>query len=225
MKLTGTNKPITYTTHPPPPRTGSRATRTPDSGDHGEGEDRMLRVHYAVPNQQQEPPVPPGQRPGPRLAPQPNTSTSSTTDVTPQIYRHHTPPPRWEEKTVRQVARVTAVIAWGKRPVPFRTRKLRPTAPMVLHPRECGRVGHRRTTLSNTRKRRRAPHHQVRGPSPLTPPTHHTSTRTGASFRRAATHTVRPSREASITSARGVGTGDIPGGASWFHRYVAPTAK
>lgn len=28
---------------------------------------------------------------------------------------------------------VTAVIAWGKRPVPYRTRKLRPTAPMVLH--------------------------------------------------------------------------------------------
>ena len=41
--------------------------------------------------------------------------------------------------------RVTAVIAWGKRPVPFRTRKLRPTAPMVLHSRGCGRVGHRRT--------------------------------------------------------------------------------
>jgi hypothetical protein len=43
--------------------------------------------------------------------------------------------------------RVTAVIAWGKRPVPFRTRKLRPTAPMVLHPGGCGRVGHRRTTI------------------------------------------------------------------------------
>ena len=28
---------------------------------------------------------------------------------------------------------VTAVIAWGKRPVPYRTRKLRPIAPMVLH--------------------------------------------------------------------------------------------
>src|SRR5690625_1238294 len=40
---------------------------------------------------------------------------------------------------------VTVVIAWGKRPVPFRTRKLRPTAPMVLHPGGCGRVGHRRT--------------------------------------------------------------------------------
>src|SRR5699024_10156045 len=42
-------------------------------------------------------------------------------------------------------ASVTVVIAWGKRPVPFRTRKLRLTAPMVLQPGGCGRVGHRRT--------------------------------------------------------------------------------
>ena len=56
-------------------------------------------------------------------------------------------------------ARVTAVIAWGKRPVPFRTRKLRPTAPMVLHPGGCGRVGHRRNTI----KRSRTPNH-VGGP-------------------------------------------------------------
>src|SRR6266516_5100317 len=40
---------------------------------------------------------------------------------------------------------VTAAIAEGKRPVTFRTRKLSPPAPMVLHPRECGRVGRRRT--------------------------------------------------------------------------------
>src|SRR5215213_10864640 len=43
------------------------------------------------------------------------------------------------------VDRVTAVIAEGKRPVPFRTRKLSSPAPMVLHPGGCGRVGHRRT--------------------------------------------------------------------------------
>ncbi len=40
---------------------------------------------------------------------------------------------------------VTAAIAEGKRPAPFRTRKLSPPAPMVLHPPGCGRVGHRRT--------------------------------------------------------------------------------
>ena len=43
--------------------------------------------------------------------------------------------------------RVTAAIAEGKRPVPFRTRKLSPPAPMVLHSTGCGRVGHRRTPV------------------------------------------------------------------------------
>src|SRR6185312_1091209 len=65
--------------------------------------------------------------------------------------------------------RVTVVIAWGKRPVPFRTRKLRPTAPMVLHSRGCGRVGHRRTT---SKGRGPAPHGA--GPPPLKTP-HHTT--------------------------------------------------
>ncbi len=63
------------------------------------------------------------------------------------------------------VRRVTAVIAWGKRPVPSRTRKLRPTAPMVLHPEGCGRVGHRRTTP----QKGRAPAHQSAG-APLINP-------------------------------------------------------
>src|SRR6478752_9776199 len=58
--------------------------------------------------------------------------------------------------------RVTAVIAWGKRPVPFRTRKLRPTAPMVLHPGGCGRVGHRRTYIT------KGPDKECQGPSTLT---------------------------------------------------------
>src|SRR5256885_15934299 len=38
-------------------------------------------------------------------------------------------------------------MAEGKRPVPSRTRKLSPPAPMVLHPTGCGRVGHRRTSF------------------------------------------------------------------------------
>ena len=71
---------------------------------------------------------------------------------------HHHPPPGCGAGSVTSVS---AAIARGKRPVPFRTRKLRPTAPMVLHPRECGRVGHRRTPL-----RLRPPHHPVRGPHP-----------------------------------------------------------
>src|SRR3954467_4420433 len=36
----------------------------------------------------------------------------------------------------------------GKHPVPSRTRKLSPSAPMVLQPRGCGRVGPRRTYFS-----------------------------------------------------------------------------
>src|ERR1700689_5325186 len=42
---------------------------------------------------------------------------------------------------------VTAVIAKGKHPVPSRTRKLSPSAPMVLRGGPRGRVGHRRTCL------------------------------------------------------------------------------
>lgn len=42
--------------------------------------------------------------------------------------------------------RVSAVIARGKRPVPFRTRKLSLSAPMVLQGGPCGRVGRRRTS-------------------------------------------------------------------------------
>src|SRR6266542_3512233 len=43
--------------------------------------------------------------------------------------------------------RVSAVIAKGKHPVPFRTRKLSPSAPMVLRGGPRGRVGRRRTCL------------------------------------------------------------------------------
>ena len=45
------------------------------------------------------------------------------------------------------LAAVSVVIAEGKRPVSFRTRKLSPPAPMVLHSGGCGRVGRRRTQL------------------------------------------------------------------------------
>src|SRR5690625_3195774 len=79
---------------------------------------------------------------------------------------HRFGPTRWVGQHV-----VTVVIAWGKRPVPFRTRKLRPTAPMVLHPGGCGRVGHRRTLLQVAS--RPAP---SRGgawrPPPFNPPSH-----------------------------------------------------
>src|SRR5690349_7934115 len=62
--------------------------------------------------------------------------------------QHTTPPPaatggdRWLVVVDSCGPVATAV---GTRPVPFRTRKLSPPAPMVLHPGGCGRVGHRRT--------------------------------------------------------------------------------
>src|SRR4030095_256845 len=56
--------------------------------------------------------------------------------------------------TEEQFHRVTAAIAAGKRPDPFRTRKLSPPAPMVLHPTEGGRGGRRPTKY----KKRTHPH-------------------------------------------------------------------
>ena len=54
---------------------------------------------------------------------------------------------------------VAVVIAPGKRPVPYRTRKLSLDTPMVLHPPGCGRVGHHRHPPLT-----RGPHH-----TPTTP--------------------------------------------------------
>ena len=48
---------------------------------------------------------------------------------------------------IHYVDSVSAAIARGKRPVTFRTRKLRLSAPMVLQGGPCGRVGHRRTSF------------------------------------------------------------------------------
>ena len=57
----------------------------------------------------------------------------------------------------RVLLSVSVVIAVGKHPVPFRTRKLSPPAPMVLHRRRCGRVGHRRTQTYTGKRRRTHP--------------------------------------------------------------------
>ena len=53
----------------------------------------------------------------------------------------------WLEPFDDQVDSVSAVIARGKRPVTFRTRKLSLSAPMVLQGGPCGRVGRRRTSF------------------------------------------------------------------------------
>ena len=51
-------------------------------------------------------------------------------------------------------------MAAGKRPVPFRTRKLSPPAPMVLLPGGSGRVGYRRP---NNFTHRHPPHNRLCG--------------------------------------------------------------
>ena len=49
------------------------------------------------------------------------------------------------------------VMAQVRRPVPFRTRKLRPGTAMVLHSRGCGRVARRRIQLEGVPVERHAP--------------------------------------------------------------------
>ena len=54
---------------------------------------------------------------------------------------------------------LVVVTAPGKRPATFRTWKLSPAAPMVLHPRGCGRVGNRHNTPEGgPRTQARPPH-------------------------------------------------------------------
>ena len=68
---------------------------------------------------------------------------------------HHTTESTTRDGTALPTA-VSVVTATGKRPAPSRTRKLSLTAPMVLHPPGCGRVGHHRahTTVGPMRSPR-----------------------------------------------------------------------
>src|SRR3979411_2156287 len=70
------------------------------------------------------------------------------------VLRHHTTP-NYAVGGVGWFRRVTVVIAPGKRPVPFRTRKLSLVAPMELQSKGCGRVGHRRTHIEYPEPRSR----------------------------------------------------------------------
>ena len=63
---------------------------------------------------------------------------------------HHNPPREHVETRSQGMhnTRFAAAMAQGRRPDPFRTRKLRPGTAMVLHPEGCGRVARRRTQTS-----------------------------------------------------------------------------
>ena len=65
------------------------------------------------------------------------------------VFRVHCPVPGPSRSDPPGVSRgrstrFAAAMARVRRPVPFRTRKLRPCTAMVLHPRGCGRVARRR---------------------------------------------------------------------------------
>ena len=78
----------------------------------------------------------------------PNTSSCGGRHLRVRVHINRpTPHPQCFHGRVCGVHRVTAAIASGKHPVPSRTRKLSLTAPMVLQPRGCGRVGRRRTNI------------------------------------------------------------------------------
>ena len=122
VQVTGTNRPRTYQQHPQHHQT---------SGSVG------VRIHYVLLKQH----TPPG-----GFAPRTPPTTPRCDGVV-----------RGDKQTHAHYVsvlfhKVTAAIAEGKRPAPFRTRKLSPPAPMVLHSRGCGRVGHRRTKIRYRRR-------------------------------------------------------------------------
>src|SRR6476619_5107446 len=81
----------------------------------------------------------------------PEERSRSRTDVPPQ----RTPVSRPIRGLSMQVqgggTTVSVAIAEGSHPVPFRTRKLSPPAPMVLPWRRGGRVGRRRDIFAKSR--------------------------------------------------------------------------
>src|SRR6476469_9379968 len=97
---------------------------------------------------------------------------------------------------VEHVHRVTAVMARGKRPVSFRTRKLSLSAPMVLPWRRGGRVGRRRTTIHERGS-------EPRAPAPVRVVRDHSS---APRVRR------RPMRYETVMTAPRRGSGSTPGG-------------
>ncbi len=88
---------------------------------------------------------------GPQDQPTPHTRTTHTMRCARGRANHNTTPHTYALDNTRADCGstqphtdVSVVTAGEPRPAPSRTRKLRPPAPMVLHPPGCGRVGHRR---------------------------------------------------------------------------------
>ena len=88
---------------------------------------------------------------------------------------------------------LVVVTAPGKRPATFRTWKLSPAAPMVLHPRGCGRVGNRHNTpQGGPRTQARPPHTH--------PNTHTTTQQRGHTQTHATTRAHAPNQHTHATT-------------------------
>ena len=119
-------------------------------------------------------------------------------------------------------------MAQGRRPDPFRTRKLRPGTAMVLHPEGCGRVARRRTQTSKGRGHHTCPlpFHIPRTQPPSHPPipayphndalpAHRASRAPASGIRRMSRHThlkklPGPHGKPGCTPAAGKDTGNTP---------------
>ena len=124
-ELTGTNRP-TQTT---PPHTHPPATRTAGREQKGTGGRQQLSARRPLY--------------GPHPTHPPTTPTPRWAVAKGSGRPHHTTESTTRDGTALPIV-VSVVTATGKRPAPSRTRKLSLTAPMVLHPPGCGRVGHHR---------------------------------------------------------------------------------
>ena len=128
LELTGTNRPTQTTTPHPPQNRG------------GVGETAAKCEASTI-------------RSTPNPPPQPHPPTRRRWAVAKEGGRpHHTTESTTRDGTALPTA-VSVVTATGKRPAPSRTRKLSLTAPMVLHPPGCGRVGHHRAHRERTSPR------------------------------------------------------------------------
>ena len=99
---------------------------------------------------------------------QPKRLLATTIRIT--LNPHPPTPTRGGVEQHKRVTTFAVVIVVGKRPETFRTRKLSPQTPMVLHPTECGRVGHRRNI---TQTNPLLDHHSKRGFTTTTQNTKH----------------------------------------------------
>ena len=123
---------------------------------------------------------------GPGRAPRRRTGSTVLTrarSVNSNTHRVHCPVPEpphagGKPRFPADNPRFAAAMAQERRPVPFRTRKLRPGTAMVLHPTGCGRVARRRTTRQGPPDEANTP----RGPT-------HTQTQQPTGMR--STHLIR----------------------------------